>query len=254
MKKVILTDLDHTLLRSDGSISASTLNVIRKCRESGMQFIIATARYWIGAERYIKLLEPDYVISTDGTLVHHGDELIYSRELSAEATNSVIRELLAFSDKTEITAAVGKKVFWNSEHISESEKLSRAVYSDYSSPLPFGANKIVAQLADEHIAIETAKKHGCRLQCYRGENWYAFLPEGAGKVDAIMRLAEISELPLSDFTAFGDDENDIEMLKMCGTGVAVENAVPAVKAVADCVTTSNDNEGVANWLQEHYLL
>lgn len=254
MSRVILTDLDHTLLRSDGSISDNTLDIIRKCRDRGMMFAVATARYWIGAERYINLLEPDFVISTDGTLVHHGGELIYSRELSAETTNAVIGELLAFSGKTEITAAAGKTVFWNSEHISESEKLFKAVYCDYSSPLPFGANKIVAQLADEHIAIETAKKHGCLLQSYRGENWYAFLPEGAGKVDAIMRLSEILELPLSDFTAFGDDENDIEMLKMCGTGVAVENAVPAVKSIADCVTTSNDNEGVANWLQEHYLL
>ena len=254
MSKVILTDLDHTLLKSDGSISENTLNVIRECRDRGMLLIIATARYLIGAEQYIDLLEPDYVISTDGTLVHHGDELIYSRELSAETTNAVIRELLAFSGKTEITAAVGKQVLWNSEHISESEKLYKAVYCDYSSPLPFGANKIVAHLADAHIASETAKKHGCRLQSYRGENWYAFLPESAGKVDAIMRLSEILKFSLSDFTAFGDDENDIEMLKMCGIGVAVENAVPTVKEIADDVTASNDNDGVANWLQEHYLL
>lgn len=52
MIKLILTDLDHTLLRQDGSISYETLRVLDECRNKGMLFAIATARYWIGAERY----------------------------------------------------------------------------------------------------------------------------------------------------------------------------------------------------------
>ena len=59
MKKLILTDLDHTLLKTDGTISDRTLEVLRKCREKGCLFAIATARYWIGAERYIELLKPN---------------------------------------------------------------------------------------------------------------------------------------------------------------------------------------------------
>ena len=70
MTQMILTDLDHTLLRQDGSISDTTLNVINDCRKKGIIFAIATARYWIGAERYIELLKPDYEITTDGTLIH----------------------------------------------------------------------------------------------------------------------------------------------------------------------------------------
>ena len=64
--KMILTDLDHTLLRSDGTVSEHTLDVLKKCREDGAKLAIATARYWIGAERYIDLLKPDYEITTDG--------------------------------------------------------------------------------------------------------------------------------------------------------------------------------------------
>ena len=51
MYKMILTDLDHTLLKSDGSISEKTIQILRKCREQGILFAIATARYWIGAEK-----------------------------------------------------------------------------------------------------------------------------------------------------------------------------------------------------------
>ena len=92
------------------------------------------------------------------------------------------------------------------------------------------------------------------MQSYRGENWYAFLPEGAGKVQAIRELAKILDISSDDIVAFGDDINDIEMLKMCGTGVAVTNAVPDVQAIADSVTLSNDEDGVAEWIIQNVLM
>ncbi len=52
--KMILTDLDHTLLRSDGSVSDHTKQVLKKCQSCGIFIVTATARYWIGAERYIE--------------------------------------------------------------------------------------------------------------------------------------------------------------------------------------------------------
>lgn len=66
--KMILTDLDKTLLCSDGNISEYTKNILVECQNRGILIVIATARYWIGAERYIEELKPDYEITTDGTL------------------------------------------------------------------------------------------------------------------------------------------------------------------------------------------
>ena len=54
--------------------------------------------------------------------------------------------------------------------------------------------------------------------------------------------------------AFGDDKNDMEMLNMCGIGIAVDNAISDVKAIADCVTLSNDENGVAEWLAKNVLM
>lgn len=54
--------------------------------------------------------------------------------------------------------------------------------------------------------------------------------------------------------AFGDDKNDMEMLKMCGMGVAVDNAISDVKEIADGVTLSNDEDGVAEWLAKNVLM
>ena len=248
MIRMILTDLDHTLLRQDGSISGRTLQIISACREKGIRLAIATARYWIGAERYIDLLNPDYEITTDGTLVHSQGDCIYSCAFSVPETNAVISGIAEAVPGAEITAACGKTVYWNSRHISESERLRKAVYCDYSAPLDVQANKIAAELPDESVAREIAAKMNCRLQCYRGEKLYAFMPADSGKTAAIKALSEASGIRPEDTVAFGDDLNDIEMLKLCGTGVAVANAIPAVREAADEITLSNDEDGVARWL------
>lgn len=253
MVRLILSDLDHTLLREDGAISDSTLSVLKSCREKGILFAIATARYWIGAEKYITMLSPDFEITTDGTLIHSGNDQIYSCEFSEETTDLIVRLLIEAVPGVEITVACGKTVYWNSPDIASSEKLHKAVYCDYSSPLDVRANKIVAELPDESVAREIASKAGCELQCYRGERWYAFLPVGAGKVSAIKALSSVTGVPLEDMVAFGDDSNDISMLRMCGIGVAVDNALPEVKSAADALTSSNDDDGVAVWLRSQVL-
>lgn len=249
MIRLILSDLDHTLLRQDGSVSDETLRVLQECRSKGILFAIATARYWIGAEKYIDLLAPDYEITTDGTLIHSNDECLYSSEFSEEDTNLIVRSLLSAMPEAEITVAHGKTVYWNSLHIAESERLHKAVYNDYSTVPHVKANKIVAELPDETIARKIAEQTGCKLQCYRGEKWYSFLPEGSGKTSAIEALSRISNIGIKDIVAFGDDSNDVEMLKLCGRGVAVANAVPDALAAADETTLSNDEDGVAHWLK-----
>ena len=251
MHKLILSDLDHTLLKSDGSISEHSLNVLKQCRENGILFAIATARYWIGAERYIEMLKPDYEITTDGTLIHSNDKCIYSCDFSVEETNKIVQALLVKKPDAEITVAYGKTVYWNSKHIAESEKLHKAVYFEYDKPLTCKANKIVAELPDENMAQEIADEIGCKLQCYRGEKWYAFLPKGSGKIEAIRAMSEVSGISLNDIVAFGDDKNDIDMLKICGTGIAVSNAINEVLDIADGITSSNDEDGVAQWIENN---
>ena len=70
---------------------------------------------------------------------------------------------------------------------------------------------------------------------------------------AIQVLSEKSGICLADTAAFGDDLNDIEMLKMCGRGVAVANAIPQALDAADEITLSNEEDGVAEWLERHCL-
>ena len=251
-ENMILTDLDHTLLRSDGTVSEHTLEVLSEVRKNGAGLAIATARYWIGAERYIDLLKPDFEITTDGTLIHANGDCIYSVGFSLEETNRIVREIFDIYPEAEVTLASGKTVLWNSLHISESPRLHKALFCDFREPLTCCANKIAVSFPEKEYAERIAEKLGCKLQCYRGEALYAFLPKRSGKVLAIQALSEESGIPISDVIAFGDDSNDIEMLTVCGTGVAVGNAIPEVKEAASYITASNDEDGVANFLLEQF--
>ena len=74
----------------------------------------------------------------------------------------------------------------------------------------------------------------------------------SSKANGIKALANRYDIALSQIVAFGDDYNDIDMLQSCGISVAVKNALPEVKNAAKEITESNEQDGVAKWL-EHYL-
>ena len=246
--KLILTDLDHTLLKSDGTVAEYTLEVLKKSREEGSKLAIATARYWIGAEKYIDLLDPDYEITTDGTLIHRDGECVYSCSFTVKQTNCIVQKILSSSPNAEITVASGKTVYWNSKHIAESERLHKAVYCEFKEDLACCANKIAAYLDSEETAHKIAVETDSKLQCYRRENMYAFLPGEGGKRNAIEALSRESGISPLEMVAFGDDLNDIDMLEMCGMGVAVGNAIIEAKKAANFITASNDMDGVARFL------
>lgn len=86
------------------------------------------------------------------------------------------------------------------------------------------------------------------------ENRIAMIqPKDVDKGKALEALWQRLGLSASQAVGFGDDWNDLSLLHACGTGIAVENALPAVKAAADGVCPSNREDGVAQWLEDHLL-
>lgn len=92
--KVIITDLDNTLLKSDKSISEYTIDIIKKCRNAGIIFGIATARSERAAERYINTLNPDVIISNGGAKIRYHDKIILKNMMPAETTDKIINTCL----------------------------------------------------------------------------------------------------------------------------------------------------------------
>ena len=83
--------------------------------------------------------------------------------------------------------------------------------------------------------------------------WYKFSKREATKECAIKALCEYLKITPEQIAAFGDDFNDIGMLKLCGKGIAMKNAIPEVQQVADEVCDTNENDGVGKWIEENLL-
>ena len=83
--------------------------------------------------------------------------------------------------------------------------------------------------------------------------WYKMSKKNATKEKAIEKLSAHLNLPVERIAAFGDDFSDIGMLKICGRGIAMENAISEVKSIADEICPSNEDDGVAKWMEREIL-
>lgn len=76
----------------------------------------------------------------------------------------------------------------------------------------------------------------------------------ASKGYAAIKASEYFMIPLTQMIAFGDDTSDIDMIKLVGNGVAMGNSSPSLKEIADYITDTNDNDGIASWLIKYFKL
>ena len=129
-----------------------------------------------------------------------------------------------------------------------------AFHVDFSKGLDCDAYKITVEIEQETTANRIASDFPTvDVIPFSGEGWYRFADKNADKWHGVKALAVNLGLKFADIAAFGDDHNDVEMLRNCGIGVAVANAIDEVKATADYVCDANDNDGVAKWLEENVL-
>lgn len=142
--------------------------------------------------------------------------------------------------------SVGKKLFCSSGGIDEEWRESR----NFKEPLDAPVYKIAAVLKEYDTAKELAETYDCRLYSYRGEDLYGFASGKSGKYQAVLALGEILQIKPEEMIAFGDDENDYEIIKNVGKGVAVANAIPMIREIADDITESNNEDGVAKYIEK----
>lgn len=244
--KAVILDLDGTLLHSDGSISDYTLEILQECKRRDILVVVATARFWFKAEKYLDMISPDYAILADGTQIYHKGEMIHGYAMDELQSNGIIGELLQNNEENEFVVSTGKRLLCSMVGIDEKWRTSK----DFTEPLNRSVYKIAAILNTYEEAKGLAEKYGCRLYSYRDEQLYGFTSEKAGKYQAVLELGQMLQISKDEMLAFGDDENDYDILKNVGRGVAVANAISMIKEIADDIAGSNDEDGVAKYLEK----
>ena len=249
--KMIALDLDGTLLHSDKTISDYAKDIIQKCRIQGIKVIFATVR---GTTQHIAPAELfDGCVKKSGAVAYVGDALVYEKVMPIDMVRGL---LLACHD-------AGLKVAMNNgkddtHYANFNVAETWADITDFKmvdfAHINFDTDKIYA-ITETPNAIDVIKNNlpeGVYMFPSR-DNLTFISHEGAVKSKAIMALGEQWGIKKEEILSFGDDLIDIEMLQYCGVGVAMGNALDAVKAAADAVCDTNDNDGVAKWIEAHVL-
>lgn len=248
--KMIVTDLDATLLHKDKSVSDYTLQVLRTCQEKGLKIAIASARMWISVKDIAEKIHSDGVVTVNGAMTKVGDWEVYeplNREILKLFVEKVKREIhnpkiTMFVDDSKAYANWDFSVPWVSE----------VTYHDFSE-IPEGnvtkmmvvrkapgVDETLARIVPDGIYLSRCGKRQCQMMDVRATKW-----------QGVCKLAEHWGISSEEIICFGDDFDDINMIENCGHGVAMANAIPEVLAVAKNVTEfSNDEDGVARYLEK----
>lgn len=260
--RLVATDLDGTLLRSDATVSERTRRAIRAVRDAGVHVTLVTARAprWLRETVESLDLGSGYAICSNGAIVYDfalGASVTH-HSLAADISTRIVEALRA--------AAPGVAFACERESLTFREPHYVPVWATpgmeppQSDALEFVAeplSKLVVQhprLSQEDLyALVKGVCGEDATATISGEVLVEISAAGVTKAYALAALCDEIGVDSQAVLAFGDMPNDIPMLEWAGRGVAVENAHPDVIAVADEVTGANDDDGVAAALERHVL-
>nr|WP_314081338.1 Cof-type HAD-IIB family hydrolase [uncultured Leptotrichia sp.] len=268
MVKLIAIDMDGTLLSEKKHIEEPQKKAIHKAIEAGVKVVLCTGRPLFGILPPYKELElekynlDEYVLLNNGCSVHKTtdwellafeeitkEDVVYLNELrkgyDLDFTVSNDKDYFVIGERAnEYTKEDGKLVYVEVQPISIEEATS-GKHTFFKSMFLGNENEIARFVKDKGELINS-RYSGVLSQKYI----YETLPKGANKGVALKKLAEKLNIPREEVMAIGDGNNDIEMLKFAGVGVAMGNGTKMAKDAANYITDTNENNGVAKAIEK----
>ncbi|MEK3935386.1 Cof-type HAD-IIB family hydrolase [Sporosarcina sp. FSL W7-1349] len=264
---LIVLDLDGTLLTDEKTIPEKTANTLKKAEENGHQVMIATGRPYRASEVYYKQLGLHTpIVNFNGAYVHRPGDLSWKpvhETISLPVVNDVIDAMQDFSFQN-IVAEVLDDVYMQ----RHDEKLlnifgfgdPRITAGDIRKYLRVEPTSLLIQadskdvdpirrhLAEVHAEVIDHRRWGAPFDVIE------IVRHGLNKAVGISHVAKWMDIPRDRIIAFGDEDNDLEMIDYAGVGVAMGNAIDRLKTIADEVTLTNNEDGIAHILQERLQL
>ena len=258
--KLIVIDLDGTLLNNKHTVSDRNKTAVKKAIEKGIQVVVATGKTRFSA---VSILEELGIKSpgvfTQGLLIYNGDGTVRN---SVVMDKNILRRIITFAEDRGfgVIAYSGDRILTRraDEFAEEIEK--------YGEPAPesVGAlqnildnteiNKVILYGQESKIPAlrwQLNKQLNGQIHTTRSavKGLLEVLPANSSKGKAVMRVMKDLNIPPENTMAIGDGENDIEMLQAVGTSVAMGNASQKLKDVASQVVGSNEEDGVAQAIE-----
>ena len=266
--RLIATDVDGTILPRGGAISDATRRAVALCRAQGIPFVIVSGR-WIGALgdviRQCGTADQPLIIVNGSAVLGPGGALWHERFMDPEDVARVYAVLSRYDVQIN-SYAPGALYCLNTAALAHPSSMikgylggDKLVLDDRTA---FEGEALERVYKLEGLTEDTALMDEVRGALRRETNaqvthssWrnVELMSRGMGKAAALGWLAERLGVPLSDCMAFGDNANDLDMLRAVGWPVAVGNAADEVKAAARVVADTDVNDGVAKVIFESAL-
>lgn len=263
--KLIISDLDGTLLTSQNCPSTETIEEIKRMKKRGILFGIATGRdiasvtaHW-EAWGFEGLL--DFMVASNGNETK--DFILGTESVSDMLDKAYIKEVVDSYREMNLNYAIyenGKiKTNYENALIKKFSGLEGLPYFvvDESQLWECDATKLLIVISPQLMPV--VKKHYDENLTGReyygiqsGTYLFEFLNKDASKSNGLMRILEQHNLSMDNVLTFGDADNDAEMIKKSGVGVAMGNASERTKSCADAITEDNNHDGIAKFLRENF--
>lgn len=274
--KVIIMDVDGTLTNSQKVITPKTKEALLKAQNAGAILILASGRPTSGLMDIAKELEMDkhqgLLVAYNGSKVIDCEtmETLFNQALSVEEGKAVLEHMKKFDkvrpmiDKDEymyVNNVYDQMIQWNGgpfnviEYESRGGKFKLCEIDDLAAFVDFPLNKILTTSDPDYLQehyLEMMEPFKETLSCmFTGPFYFEFTAQGIDKAKALDTILIPKGYQKEEMIAFGDGHNDASMIKYAGIGVAMENAVDDLKVLANEVTLSNDNDGIAETLYKY---
>ncbi|TLS37848.1 Cof-type HAD-IIB family hydrolase [Pseudalkalibacillus caeni] len=260
---LIAIDLDGTLLTDDKEISARTKGILFEARKQGHHVVIATGRPYRASHMYYHELNLDTpIVNFNGAFVHHplNDSWgVHHTPLDLSTAKSIINTCREFDVKNVMAEVIDDVYlhnhdeyiidsFFNRDTPVQTGDLHRILKDDPTSLLIYPHEHQVKDLRHllEHHHAEVIEHRVWAAPW----NVIEIVRTGLNKAVGLQKIADYLNVPKNRIIAFGDEDNDLEMIEYAGHGVAMGNAIDDLKSIADSITKTNEEDGIAHYLED----
>lgn len=263
--KLLVTDIDDTLLTTDKRITGTVKNALTRAQDSGVKLAIASGRLPIGVKPYVDALgireRGGYYLAFNGGLILDADDnIVHGTVLEHKYLESVYHAVHPYN--VTVLAHQHDKIFTDNNQNSyaytepEALHLPLNIVDDLLSFVDWDLHKIlIAGEPEILVELEPVLKarFGDELDIFRSAPFFLdIMPRGVNKGVGVTYIAEKLGIGMDEVIACGDSFNDISMIRAAGLGVAMNNAEEELKAVADYVTERDcDHDGIAEVVEKY---
>jgi len=274
--RVIIMDIDGTLVNSERKLSDKNRDALLKAQECGAILVLASGRPTVGLLDLARQLEMDkhhgLLVSYNGSRVVDCEtmEVLFDRPMTIEEGKAVLEHIKKFDrvrpivDKGEymvVTDVYDSDIDFNGKRFNVIAYEARGNHyklyevDDMVTFADFPINKILTfsdpeYLQTHYVAMMEPFKD-CLSCMFTSPFYFEYTAKGIDKAKALEEVLLPMGYKIEEMIAFGDGHNDESMVRFAGIGIAMENAVQELKDMANDVTLSNDEDGVAHSLYKY---